>query len=898
MFFHHARFNNPYDCRSAYFYSLLSTTVSCFFQPHKIEKFQAHLNDLGVQYKILLDLTNQVPEVYYGVSVQLSNESDLEHLESFAHVERISRVEKLSQAGAFQKSLMLNQPINSTSSEYPPHVQTRISELHKMGVYGQGIRVALIDYGVDCSHPALGNGFGPGFKIGFGRSFVDNHGDKKSAVKEAVNSHGTHVAGIVAASDAGYGFTGVAPNVTLGMYLVGCGVEESTSDDLLLAGFLQAYKDGADIISVSVGKIGGWGDSGEVLTAVNKLVQEKGAIIIAAAGNSGEEGLFFADYPASAKNVILVGSVEAQSQVVGKFKASTGKELTMYRTNTLNLPGEYPIYLTANSTSDPSDACDELPKHTPNLTSYAVLVKRGTCLFVDKVRNVAAKGGKQILLYMNLTSFVPVPDQFDEFNVSIAPISLEDGKYIFNQAKKDPTGFKVSFPPSNHLYVHDPHGGLPSAYSTYGPSFDFESPQPAIAAVGGNVVSTFSMTEGGYATMSGTSMAAPQIAGIAALILSARGKNFTGISMRSRLAAAGKLLDSPIVAKRLDSKELHVVILAFSLCNSDGFDFLAVVHQGGGLIDAYCAVWTNTTISTASLVLNDSVSFRGNQEFTIFNEGASTVDYVLDHCPALTMQTFSKDSKYGRPDEQPQWLNKSATVHIRPKKFRLKPGSSQVVKVKFSPPQKVNPRWLAVYSGYIAMSANLECESHNLPYYGVAGSLKEQSIIDRGPDENGTVIYPYLSFTRSTRKSANLPSEETPSPLNKTFIWNLKKNNSTDLNYRTLFGSPLIRADILPGNAVLSNPTSNHDFEKSFRGSQLIGLAAVINEDKSARHTEAGFLDRKSWNGTIMTKEKKRPHLLPNGSYKILLRALRVTGEEKIEKDWEYWVSPEFKLRH
>ncbi|KAA1088880.1 hypothetical protein PGTUg99_033479 [Puccinia graminis f. sp. tritici] len=423
---------------------------------------------------------------------------------------------------------------------------------------------------------------------------------------------------------------------------------------------------------------------------------------------------------------------------------------------------------------------------------------------------------------MNLTSFVPVPDQYDEFNVSIAPISLEDGKYIFNQAKKDPTGFKVSFPPSNHLYVHDPHGGLPSAYSTYGPSFDFESPQPAIAAVGGNVVSTFSMTEGGYATMSGTSMAAPQIAGIAALILSARGKNFTGISMRSRLATAGKLLDSPIVAKRLDSKELNVVILAFSLCNSDGFDFLAVVHQGGGLIDAYCAGWTNTTISTASLVLNDSVSFRGNQEFTIFNEGASTVDYVLDHRPALTMQTFSKDSKYGQPDEQPQWLNKSATVHIRPKKFRLKPGSSQVVKVKFSPPQKVNPPEL-IYDFSSNQSANLECESHNLPYYGVAGLLKEQSIIDRGPDKNGTAIYPYLLFTRSTRKSANLPSEETPSPLNKTFIWNLKKNNSTDLNYRTLF---------------LSNPTSNHDSEKSFRGSRLIGLAAVINEDKLARRTE------------------------------------------------------------
>jgi hypothetical protein len=63
--------------------------------------------------------------------------------------------------------------------------------------------------------------------------------------------------------------------------------------------------------------------------------------------------------------------------VAGKFKASTGKELTFYRTSTLNLSGEYPIYITANSTDDSSDACDELPKHTPNLTNHIVLVKRG-----------------------------------------------------------------------------------------------------------------------------------------------------------------------------------------------------------------------------------------------------------------------------------------------------------------------------------------------------------------------------------------------------------------------------------------------------------------------------------------------------------------------------------------
>jgi hypothetical protein len=132
--------------------------------------------------------------------------------------------------------------------------------------------------------------------------------------------------------------------------------------------------------------------------------------------------LFHGSRPASATNAISVGSVEAQAVIAPLFKASTGKELMMYRTSTFNLSGEYPIYLTANSTDDPKDACDELPKHTPNLTDYIVLLRQGcdsssfliqekkllsdtsgrnrTCQFFIKVHNVAAKGAKHIIFYM------------------------------------------------------------------------------------------------------------------------------------------------------------------------------------------------------------------------------------------------------------------------------------------------------------------------------------------------------------------------------------------------------------------------------------------------------------------------------------------------------------------
>ncbi|KAI9610092.1 hypothetical protein H4Q26_007090 [Puccinia striiformis f. sp. tritici PST-130] len=674
-------------------------------------EFIAHLDSKGVKHEVVLDMTELVPEVFYGASVRLSDEADLKHLEGSAHVEHRKSAE---------------------CKKFP--VPTRVTELHKMGLYGKGIKVALVDSGIDCTHPALGGGFGPGFKIAFGKNYAEDDNDdgdaedgvtphgyeplamrltargtkpkpKNESPCTQCTSHGTHVAGIVAASDVGYGFMGVAPNATLGMYLFGCGEDGDSSSDSLMAAFLQAHKDGADIISASIGGPGGWGNGEELVKIVNNLVQMKGAIVIVAAGNEGSEGLFYADDPASAKSAISVGSVEAQAIVAGKFKASTGRELTLYRTSTLNLTGEHRVYITANSSHDPADACDELPKNTPNLTDHVVLVKRGEAC--------RGEGWEAHSFYMNSTSIVTLPNTMKNATVARSPCRTVStsmirprriqvvSKFHFRQ----PVTFIVS--PSFAVLVSTCKNRRIALLSKCAGRRFAQQLQPiwsefrsrkssaAVSAVGGNVVSTFPMNNGGYSSLSGTSMATPQIAGIVALILSARGKNFTGLTMRSRLATATKLLN------RVNSPSLD-----------------SAVHQGGGLIDAFCAVWTNTTMSTSSLVLNDSVSFQGNQEFTISNNGTRNVNYILTHRQAVTLETFSAATKYNRPDIQPTSSNQSARAQIIPQSFVLPPGSSQVVKVNFIPPQSLDPKSLAVYSGFIVMTSDADCESHNLPYYG------------------------------------------------------------------------------------------------------------------------------------------------------------------------------------
>ncbi|ORZ21905.1 peptidase S8/S53 domain-containing protein, partial [Lobosporangium transversale] len=130
------------------------------------------------------------------------------------------------------------------------HILTGVTAVHqKLNLTGKGIKVGIIDTGIDYTHPALGGCFGPGCKVAYGHDFVGDDYDSGNPEKDIpkpdndpmdCGGHGTHVAGIVAARNEGpdtlgpQGFVGVAPDVTLGAYRVfGCGGD--VSDDVLLA---------------------------------------------------------------------------------------------------------------------------------------------------------------------------------------------------------------------------------------------------------------------------------------------------------------------------------------------------------------------------------------------------------------------------------------------------------------------------------------------------------------------------------------------------------------------------------------------------------------------------------------------------------------------------------------
>ncbi|KAJ2880416.1 hypothetical protein IWW38_005955, partial [Coemansia aciculifera] len=209
--------------------------------------------------------------------------------------------------------------LSSLNITYPYlHQQTGVAKaMQELGLDGSGVKVGIVDSGVDYGHPELGNCWKTkGCPWQYGADFIGDIFDPSSPnpvirpnpTPMDCDGHGTHVAGILSAQ--GPNVYGVAPRATYGSYRVfSCpfGGKVSSTDDIILRGIEAAYNDGHDIISLSLGG-GAWPED-PISAACAKLVQ-KGVVVVAANGNDGANGLHTAGTPAVGHGVIGVGSVD------------------------------------------------------------------------------------------------------------------------------------------------------------------------------------------------------------------------------------------------------------------------------------------------------------------------------------------------------------------------------------------------------------------------------------------------------------------------------------------------------------------------------------------------------------------------------------------------------------
>ncbi len=162
---------------------------------------------------------------------------------------------------------------------------------------GAGVRVAVLDDGIDSDHPDLA----PNLNVDLSTSFVP--GETFEYIENWPGdpfSHGTHVAGTIAAADNGYGTIGIAPEAEIFMVKVLSSLTGSGDFDWLLEGIVYAADNGADVINMSLGaaideeEIESLDDALDVaalvtsLDRVGRYANMHGATLIAAAGNDGE----------------------------------------------------------------------------------------------------------------------------------------------------------------------------------------------------------------------------------------------------------------------------------------------------------------------------------------------------------------------------------------------------------------------------------------------------------------------------------------------------------------------------------------------------------------------------------------------------------------------------------
>ncbi|MBS7288293.1 MAG: S8 family serine peptidase [Candidatus Freyarchaeota archaeon] len=227
----------------------------------------------------------------------------------------------------------LDTTLQATATTYSANIdQIGATRLHQLGINGTGIKVAVLDTGIN-THEAL-----PPAKIIYARSFVPGEGTSD------LNGHGTHVAGIIAGYSEGR-YIGVAPGAQLLNIKV---LNEAGEGKLsyLVSGIQEAVNQKAHVISISAGALIN-NPNDPVCQAANSAVLA-GVVVVAAAGNEGPDGGTI-NAPGEAALAICVGAVTS-SNLIPDF-SSRGPTVDKRVGVDLVAPGVNIISLSYNNSS-------------------------------------------------------------------------------------------------------------------------------------------------------------------------------------------------------------------------------------------------------------------------------------------------------------------------------------------------------------------------------------------------------------------------------------------------------------------------------------------------------------------------------------------------------------------
>jgi minor extracellular serine protease Vpr len=477
------------------------------------------------------------------------------------------------------------------------------------------------------------------------------------------DGHGTAVASVAGGLPATGTVTvnGMAPGVYLGNYKIygSPEVNDSTSDDEIIAALEDAVKDGMDIVSFSSGgpALTGPLDAGaacgnssgvpcDLSAQAFETAARAGLVIVAAAGNDGYTAVRYPNFnsissPGDAPSVITVGATSNSHyfhetvQVTGSGVPSGLQSIAAAFSDASTPAGSVTAPLLDVAKLDNSGlACSTLPPGS--LAGAFALIQRGTCSFVQKTADALAAGAAGIVFYMADASALISPVVCNPSGSCSAPpvamISQSDGLALksFIQAN---TGRAVTINPNGAEVLDTAGQNLLAGFSSLGPSTGDSLIKPDLLAVGetaggvsepnGNIPGIYMAastidplgslySSDGFIAASGTSFATPMVAGAAAIVKQNH-PNFTAAQIKSALVNT----TSQVVQTDDSSTGSPIPVDTQSL--------------GSGLLDAGAAASATVSVNPATLSFGaiGSGSLPKSKTLTVTNSGSGTVSLAL-----------------------------------------------------------------------------------------------------------------------------------------------------------------------------------------------------------------------------------------------------------------------------
>ena len=483
-------------------------------------------------------------------------------------------------------------------------------------------------------------------KVAYGFNYVDNSLDITHD-NDTEGDHGTHVAGIAAANKVDESeVVGVAPNAQL-MVMKVFGANGGAYTEDWVAGMEDAMMLGADVINMSLGSDSGFTTDVDWVDEVFDRVAETGTVLCISAGNSDTMGQGNAwgtnanltsnpdsgvlGTPGAYANAMSVASVEnayymSDYITVGdnyKIAYQNGGSGVNAPLNTLaDTPYEVVVVPGTGTVEDFASV---------DVSGKIALVQRGVIAFTEKCQNAQDAGAVACLVYNNESGTIIMDMTDSPVTIPCASITMADGAYILSALEENPD-LTLTVGADQALIASDTAYQM-SDFSSWGvtPSLTLE---PDITTPGGNIYST--MDDGTYGLMSGTSMAAPNLSGISALV-----KEY--VMSEDGLGKADGADTNSLVRALLMSTSKPLVYQ-----NQEGL-YYSPRSQGSGLADAYGAVTTQAYLTVdgcdvPKVELYDDPDQTGsyNYSFNVTNFGDATLFYDLN----TVAQTEGVNSDY------------------------------------------------------------------------------------------------------------------------------------------------------------------------------------------------------------------------------------------------------------